>query len=200
MVTVVVVGVLAAMAVPSMVKANDDRLAYQNTIMVSELLRRARTTAVGRGAAILVEISTDGTSDRGTFTIYEAVRPNGNGVSGDDTPQPACRYPTDWTNASFKRKIADATLNTQADAFVGIRTRLQVFTSATPTEYTHLYICFAPSGRTYLSTTLDFAAAQQNVAPLTIDVGRTASGTSTFEGIRRRVVLSAGGTTTIQLI
>ncbi len=199
MITIVLIGVLAALAVPSMVKANDDRLAYQDTLMVSELLRRARTTAVGRGAAMLVEISSDGTNDRGTFTIYESVRSNGNGVAGEDTPQPACRYPTDWTNATLKRKVAEATLNGQADAFAGIQTKLQVFATTTPTAYTHLYICFAPSGRTYLSTTLDFAGTQQNVAPVTVDVVRTASGTSNFEGIRRKVVLSAGGTTTIQL-
>ncbi len=196
MVTVLVVSILALLAIPALTKAQDDRVAYQNTVMVSQLLRRARTNAVGRGAAMLVTITSNGTTDRGTFTVYEGVRANGSGAGGSDTPQPACRFPTDWTNAAMKRKVAEASLNGGGDASIGIETTVQVYETGTPTGYPSLNICFAPSGRSYISATLDFNGKQPNLAPVTIDVSRMVGGSP--EGLRRRVALSPGGATTIQ--
>lgn len=198
MVTVLVISILALMAIPALTKAQDDRVAYQETVMISQLLRRARTLAVGRGAAVLVTITSNGTSDRGTFAVYEGVRANGSGAAGSDTPQPACRFPTDWTNAAMKRKVADLAFNGAGEAAVGIQTTVQVYETSTPTGYTSLNICFAPSGRSYISSTLDFNGKQPNLAPVTIDLSRIVNGAA--EGLRRRVALSPAGATTIQLL
>src|SRR5260221_3229630 len=73
MVVIVIIGVVAALAVPTMAAARIDRHAYDDAGQIMQLFREARTRAVARGGAVLISMTFNGTSDRGTFAMYESV-------------------------------------------------------------------------------------------------------------------------------
>src|SRR5580692_12345519 len=54
MVVVMIIGVLAALAIPSMSLASYERDTYNDAGAIMQLFREARTRAVGRGAATLI--------------------------------------------------------------------------------------------------------------------------------------------------
>jgi Tfp pilus assembly protein FimT len=66
MVVIIIIGVVAALAVPTMAAARIDRNAYDDAGSIMQLLRSARTHAIARGGAVLVSM-TFSAADRGTF-------------------------------------------------------------------------------------------------------------------------------------
>src|SRR5262245_32335269 len=86
MVVVIIISILAVIAIPSMVKAQDDRRAYNGAASIMQLYRQARMRAVGRGCAVAIKGTTNGTGDRGTFLMYEAV-------ASDPPPSTQSNYP-----------------------------------------------------------------------------------------------------------
>ena len=97
MVVVVIVSILAFLAIPSMSTARFDHVAYSDAGSIMMLLRQARMRAIARGGAELVAMTANGTSDRGTFGLWEAVTLNPNGGAGSARlPVPNCSAPTQW--------------------------------------------------------------------------------------------------------
>lgn len=63
MVVVLIIGIVAALAIPSMTIVGSDRHAYDDAGSIMMLFRSARTRAVGRGSAVLVSMTANGTTD-----------------------------------------------------------------------------------------------------------------------------------------
>ena len=82
MVVVIIIGIVAVLAVPTMASARLDRHAYDDAGAIMQVLRSARTHAVARGGAVLVAMTFNGPVDWGTFAVYESVAPNPGGGAG----------------------------------------------------------------------------------------------------------------------
>ena len=108
-VVVTIIGILAMMAMPVMGDAKLERHTYDDAGQILELVRTARTRAMGRGAATMVSFNANGT--RGTYRMLEAVSPNPGG--GNDAtnrlPRATCTNPTAtaWTEGDFNNTFVD---------------------------------------------------------------------------------------------
>jgi prepilin-type N-terminal cleavage/methylation domain-containing protein len=166
LVVVVIIGIVAALAIPTMSTARFDRQAYYDAGSMMSLFRSARTLAVARNTAVVVSMSANGASDRGTFMMWEAVSvdPTGGGLGGGlpRSPVSSCKTPTVWLpltaqnlgvllvdGVDLNHGGATGTLETDAD----IETALYVYPSITnnqPVNITQGYICYSPSGRSFV--------------------------------------------------
>jgi type II secretory pathway pseudopilin PulG len=168
MVVVIVVAILSALAVPSMIRARDDRHAYNNSMQVGQLLRGARLRAIGRGGAVAVSMTSNSTTDRGTFKVYESVTVNA--VPGSTpTPGPTNRTPyascltSDWTppagafsGSSNALPLDSFDYNFNLDVTMDFQTTITLnwvnrLGTASNTAQTAAWLCFTPAGRTYVS-------------------------------------------------
>lgn len=194
MVVVLIIGILAALAIPSMTVSGNDRHAYNDAGAIMMLFRSARTRAVARGGAVLISMTANGTSDRGTFVMYEAVSPNiGGGLAR--TPVASCKSPTVWTplpttanpTANPNVVLLDgvnlnlAGIETTAD----IQTALVVYPSPASSDgvaFTQGYICYTPLGHTFVTygptSTPVFDAALPTVSPIEARVTRAGGATT----------------------
>jgi Tfp pilus assembly protein FimT len=164
MVVVIIIGIVAALAIPAMSVMGWDRHAYSDAGSIMMLFRSARTRAVARGGAVLISMTTNGSTDRGTFIMYEAVTPNINGGLAR-TPVATCKTPTSWQPlptlaqpiANPNVLLVDAVnLNTtpsSAETQADIETQLFIYTSTASgqTAFPAGYICYTPLGHTYVS-------------------------------------------------
>jgi type IV fimbrial biogenesis protein FimT len=71
MVVVVIIGILSAIAVPSVVERLRERRSQEAADRIASLYRGARMRAMGRGAAVTVRFNA------GAFTVLEAVQASG---------------------------------------------------------------------------------------------------------------------------
>jgi general secretion pathway protein G len=157
MVVVIIVGVMAALAIPSMRLATYDRNAYQDAGAIMQLFREARLRSVARGAAVLVSMSANAT-DRGTFRLYEGVQQDPAPSVSFTTPSSACKNPLiPWSvGAQGTLFIEGLNLNGTPENDADIETQLYVYesgggvTTLTPSASDPAYICYTPSGRSYL--------------------------------------------------
>jgi type II secretion system protein H len=167
LVVVIIIGIIATLAVPSMRIGTFDRHAYQDAGAVMQLFREARLRAVARGGATLVTMTTNSTTDRGTFMLYEADGQNATtgGTATYQTPVPSCKTPTLWNTAANAAGswnntllIDGVNLNGSAENDADIETTLKVFgvnvagnlAGTSGSTFSQLAICFTPLGRSYL--------------------------------------------------
>jgi type II secretory pathway pseudopilin PulG len=214
MVVIVIVGILAAMAIPTMVQARLDRNAYDDAGAIMQLFRNARTRAVARGGAVLISMSAS-SSDRGTFTTYEAVSKNAGlnwaGVQASQTPVGTCKAPTSWiplasTNTGVQL-IDGVNLNGAIETDANIWASLWTYTGTTGTSFSAAWICFTPLGHVYFTastgsptygTTNPFDGVLPMVSPLEFRVqrfgpgGSPSSGAGAF-GTTRSVLMPSNG-------
>lgn len=194
MVVVVIVGIIAALAIPGMILTQYDRQAYSDAGAIMMLFRGARTRSVARGAAELVTMTASSNAsagDRGTFQLYEAVAANAGAVGSNRTPVASCKSPTKWTtlNDGLNSILVDGVnLNTGTgtlEAYAGIQVAMSYYlspSSAAKTAFTSGYVCFTPLGRSYLAVpstaTPSFDGALPSTTPLEFDVIWNNSGTT----------------------
>jgi type II secretory pathway pseudopilin PulG len=199
MVVIIIIGVVAALAVPTMAAARIDRNAYDDAGSIMQLLRSARTHAIARGGAVLVSM-TFSAADRGTFSVYEAVGNNPGVAAGlARAPVAACKMPMNWVplNPSQNTRIVlidGLNLNGGIEIQYNITTQLFSYTtSGKSPAITQAFMCFTPLGRTYFTTgaTPLFDGMQPMLSPLEFLVQRM-SGTSPV-GTKRSVVLPPNG-------
>ena len=166
MVVVIVIGVLAALAVPTMSAARFDRHAYDDAGAVMQLFRSARTRAIARGGAVLVTMSA-AANDRGTFMMYEAVTSNAGTTSSAGlarTPVSSCKTPTIWSPLPTINTSGGSTgtvllvdgvnLNGAAEGQAQIQSQLLVYGgpfNAAGTGFNAGAVCYTPLGRTYIA-------------------------------------------------
>src|SRR5258706_12006377 len=96
LVVVSIIAIVAVLAIPTLSAAQVDRRVFADAGYVSQLFRIARTRAVGRGAAVLVQMSPTQTGGGGRFAMYEAVAPNPTGTGAAYIPSSTCKTPTKW--------------------------------------------------------------------------------------------------------
>jgi len=171
MVVVMIIGVLAALAIPSLSLASYERDTYNDAGSLMQLFREARARAVGRGSATLVSM-TASAADRGTFMLYEAVAANPNGVAGTQVPVASCKYPTTWALANMS-PIDGVNLNGAIEQLAGITAQPNAY-SPTQTAFAAGCICYTPLGRSYVSlgsaTAPSFGGLLATLNPISIDV------------------------------
>jgi hypothetical protein len=166
-----------------------------------QLLRSARTHAIARGGAVLVAVTMNGGTDRGTFNVYEAVGNNpgaGTGIGLARAPISSCKTPMKWTPLAGNQQVVQfdwLNLNTPIEQQFDIQTELVPYTTGgVQAAVTAAYICFTPLGRTYYSTDTNpvFDGSQPMLAPLEFRVQRMNFG-STPVGTVRSVLLPPNG-------
>lgn len=213
MVVVVLIAILAAIAAPSMVRARNDRLAFEFARRTSELFHAARTRAAGTGAAHLVVFrGYTGSSSRGTVLLFAAHTqhvdegPVGPTPNPGPNPSATCRN-TDWSwangytpgaeDASRRITFVDAlnitnTGTTSAQTTEDIRMAgFTVDASGSKTPEGTLGLCVTPSGATYFTTNIGSTPLALLTGTLEVDVARHQGGLPI--GLTRRVIISGGG-------
>jgi len=206
MVVVIIIGILAALAIPTMSTAKYDRDVYNDAGGIMQLFREARTRAVARGAAEMITMTANGLSDRGTFQLWESVGADPTGTGANRLPIPNCGTPSVWPVAGAAGGttvilVDGVNLNTgtaSVEANADIETKMYFYQDPTTTAQTGFatgYVCFTPLGRAYVSATgtpsPSFDGVLPTVGVIQIDVSRHAS--SVIVGTTRSVLLPPNG-------
>ena len=201
MTVVILIGILSALALPSMLGLSIDQHVYGDANALNDLFREARTHAIGRGGAVLVAMD----SAAGTYTAYEAVQQNPQLGGPNSLPLSSCGAPTNWTlntpaagPAQNAAQFAQVNLAGTFETTNNIAAKLYTTSSGALTAETTAYLCFTPLGRTYL---VDGGAIQAGMftgaapmsATLQIQVSRNVAGNPT--GIVRSVLVPPNGVT-----
>jgi prepilin-type N-terminal cleavage/methylation domain-containing protein len=191
LVVIIVIGIIAVLAIPTLSASRFDRRAYDDAGSIMQLFRSARTRAIARGGAMLITLNANGTADRGTFLMYEAVATNPGGAVGavGQTPVANCKSPMNWlplTAANTSILLIDGVdLNHNVDVQADIQTQLFIYTSPTANTATKLTkgasICYTPLGRSYVALDAPakgmFDGQVPTISPLEVEVQRTGGGT-----------------------
>jgi len=217
MVVIIIVGILAVMAIPTMVQARLDRNAYDDAGAIMQLFRSARTRAVARGGAILISMTSSPT-DRGTFLSYEAVSANAGfnavGKQANQTPVGTCKAPTVWIPLSTGnpgiQEIDGVNLNGNIEADANVWASLWSYSGGTASNFGAAWICFTPLGHVYFTTAIanptygttnPFDGVLPMVSPIEFRVQRFPAGGTAFSGTAfgttRSVLLPPNGMTRI---
>ena len=147
---------------------------------------------------MLITISANGATDRGTFQMFEAVSPNagGNATGLARTPVSTCKAPTDWTLLPAPGSmLASGTilgldgvnLNGNLESEADIQTQLFVYAygstlaTARTAQTGGASICWTPLGHSYIAlgtrTATMFAGMVSTVTPLELQVQHAKGGT-----------------------
>lgn len=205
MVVIIIIGIVSALAVPTMLASRLDRNAYDDAGAVMQLLREARTRAIARGSAIMISMTANSTIDRGTFMMYEAVSANAESGGQNRTPVATCKTPTNWapldpTNPAANPGVVfidGVNLNGSIESDSDIETVISQYDGTATTNVTSIFVCFTPLGHVYAvpgaaaPTAGMFDGAMPNLEPIEIRVSRM-QGTSAY-GTVRSVVLPPNG-------
>lgn len=201
LIVVVLVGILAVMAAPAMVKANYERRVYDDAGKIMQIYREARTRAIARGSAVMVA-ATQGGTNAGTFAMWEAVQQAPGGAAATNAPASTCRTPQVWSpvdTANVRILFLDqANLNGTAESGIGITTQIIAPGGAARSS---AYICFTPLGRAYYvdnTATPNFDGVLPMNGVLQIVVYRQENATAV--GIARTVLIPPSGVSRVQSV
>jgi type IV fimbrial biogenesis protein FimT len=203
MVVVTIVAIVAVLAIPTMSAAQVDRHVFSDAGYIAELIRVARTRAVGRGSAVLVQLTATNTAGGGRFSMYEAVGPNPTGTGTAEVPVSSCKSPTKWPgnggNAGTNYQFVDAVdLSAGYEVQNSIAAQVKDPSGTVISSGSSVYLCFTPGGRVYYVAT---TPAFDNVTPLggaiQIDVRRYNGSFATPVGLTRTVWVTSSGSTRI---
>lgn len=197
MVTVVIITIIAAIALPTLRKGMRDRRTRQMAEEVARVFRDARLRAMARGSAVMVHYNKNTKS----FDVREAV-------TGRLASQPAtcARLPASSCQlANFtatgtpnvlrgSQPIENLTVDTVSET-TGLKLKLELPVEGSPDDFS---VCFTPLGRAYSSVTWppNFSTLLSEV-PL-IRVYRTEPGDTAQVGLERRVVVLPNGQARLQ--
>lgn len=202
MVVIVIIGVLAAIAMPTMIEARRDQRAYENASTVLELVRNGRTRAIGRGSAVMVSFDVNN-GGRGIYRMYEGVSPNPGGQGANRSPRSSCAstVANAWDpNPPNAQTVADPNglnlfidgldLNGTPEADANIYSKIITYGLAIPGQNgsppcagtctpTHVDLCFTPAGRPFVSMNIAppaFSPAAPFVGLVEVAVARLLDG------------------------
>jgi type II secretory pathway pseudopilin PulG len=191
MVVVIIIGVLAVLAVPSIAAQLRDRRTNQAAHEVALLYRQARSLAMGRGSAVLVRF--DGAAN-GRIEVRESM---------DSDPKHCLSLPAtscsaaNWDAASPLNRLV-STFDVNNDGRYQ-NVKLAFFQANSTAAGNRVDVCFSPLGRPFRR--FDFAGA---FVPMTevpyLEVNRYSSAaTPEVEGITRTVLVLPNGTSRLAL-
>lgn len=208
MVVVVLIGLIAVIATPSMSVARADRLAFDFARNASQLLHNGRARSAGRGAAHLA-LYTQG-AGRGAVRVFESL--DGTAPPTGPGPSAACRASGQWGFAETfvpgtvdgtnrARFIDGFTIDTAEGASVIVKEDIKMTgfqnDAGARTAAPAIAVCTTPNGTTFVGTGANAAAAisaMSGSAPFTgvveLLVERHRAGASV--GLRRRVIVAGG--------
>ena len=165
MVVVVIIGLLAAIAVPGIASRMRERRTNQAAQQIALLYRNARLRALGRGFAVMVSYNAVS-----GFRVLETL-PAGGVMSCVPTLPPSCAN-TNWALPAETRVVE--TFNPSGSS-TGLYAGVLVTVTSQPSGSTasNLDVCFTPRGRTFSRE-----LSANPLAPMTgvveIQVGRAA--------------------------
>jgi prepilin-type N-terminal cleavage/methylation domain-containing protein len=186
LVVIIIIGIVAALAIPSMSVARFDRIAYDDAATIMQLFRSARTHAIARSSAVVVSMTANGTTDRGTFQLWEAVSVNPNNAGGANrAPVSSCKTPTAWNLVAANTNVLlfdgfnmNRTMETNAD----VESQPFVYLNAqnnTATAFASGFLCYTPLGRSYFFNGIAppvFDGLMPTLSPIEIRVTRANGG------------------------
>jgi prepilin-type N-terminal cleavage/methylation domain-containing protein len=149
LVTVTLVGILVVMAIPSASLLMRDRRTNQAAHEAAIFYRRARSMAMGRGAAVLVRYSS---ANRGRIEIREALSTIG--ALCANLPATSCTA-TNWDANNTNNRLLD-TFGPALGPYDNVQLEFHMPDNSTPGA---VDICFTPLGRTL------FRASSVNTTP-----------------------------------
>jgi type IV fimbrial biogenesis protein FimT len=163
MVVVVIIGILAAIALPQIADRMRERRASQAAQQIALLYRNARLRAMGEGSPVLVSYATTG-----GFRVIEAL-PSTTNCTLPRLPVSCTNM--DWSVAASTREVDhfDPTASGATGLFAGVTVTVTAKPSGTAASL--LDICFSPRGRTF-TRTLTASPLSAMVGTFDIDVGR----------------------------
>jgi type II secretory pathway pseudopilin PulG len=195
MVVIVIIGIVSAMAIPSMLSARTDRRAYDDAGGVLQIFREARSRAVARGSAVLVAVNN--ATGLVSVQMYEAVSTNATPGGGNRTPVSTCKTPTTWlpldaTNTGVLH-VDGVDLNGTIELTSNIQSQIGTFNGAAITNPNLLYLCFTPLGRVFSVADAPpvFDGLTPMLTPVSVRVQRMNGGTAI--GTVRDVLLPPNG-------
>lgn len=166
-VVVVIIGICAAMATPSVISEMRERRARDLAQRIGALYSSARLRAMGRGSAVLVRYRNDG-----SFTILESIE---GAAAAAARSQPACA--TQPGLGCLSNNWGDATLSTPLETLL-IDTQITAFRAKdrTGTEASQMDICYSSMGRSFISFTGQAQIRTPMVGAATFELRRVAQG------------------------
>jgi len=172
MVVVVIIAILAVIAVPSFAKRLRGRHLLQIAGRMADVYRGARARALGRGAAVLVNLNLA----TGDFQALEGVEGTNTAKGFGATKSTCANLPTrgcltnDWTNVSAGATVGTArVVDNIPNASI---TATVTLPSGTVQTSGVVAVCFSPAGRTYITS---------SAAPKTPDVWQALNGAAVID-------------------
>lgn len=214
MVVVVLVAILAALAAPSLVRARNDRVAFDYARRASDLVHAARTRAMGTGAAHVLVYTNETTmgGNRGALILFEAL--DGEPAPAGPNPHPSCRtaalgWVGGWTPgnlANSRARFIDAVNVNDDGSGKSAQAKEEIWMSASkavglaaPTVIPAFAVCVTPNGTTYYGEGGNQAAAVAAIATaspfndiLELEVARHDGPppSGTVVGLKRKVIMA----------
>ena len=191
MVVVILIGVLAALGVPSIASVMRDRRTNQAAHEVALLYRQARSMAMGRGAAVLVHF--DGAAN-GKLEVRESLDPTD--VTGRCMSLPATSCSAaKWDAASpYNRLVSSFDVN-NSGRYSNVK--LAFFQADGTSAGSQVDVCFSPLGRPYRRYSFTGAFLPMNEVPY-LEVNRV-DASNKPEGMTRTVLVLPNGTSRLSL-
>ena len=157
MVVVALVGITAAIAVPSYSELFLDRRVQDDAHTMAGVLREARARAMARGSAVLVAFTGGGTAG-GALRVYESVTTMPGVPAGPNrVPLGTCRAPTVWAPLTAANAgvwmLSERLFTTNRDVNSGLRT---VYRNAAGVDLTEVYLSDTSA------RTLDHSGSQES--------------------------------------
>jgi prepilin-type N-terminal cleavage/methylation domain-containing protein len=181
MVVVIIIGVTAALATPTVVEQMRERRARDTAQQIANVFTGARMRAMGRGAAVMVRYNS--TTGFRTFESIEGAMATTRGeATCASAPGLGC-LSTDWATPANERLVSTY-LPADSIKVIG-------YAPNGTTESTDIRICFTPSGRSFAS----YLAADPSLA-MAGSVEFTVKRTT---GLLRRVAVLPNGNARLAL-
>ena len=188
MVVVVIIGILAAIALPSIAARMRERRADQAAQQIALMYRNARLRALGRGVPVMVRYT-----PAAGFSVLEALAlAPATGIEDCTARLPPTCLSAAWANATSTRTVDS--FNPSASGANGTYAGVAVTVTARPsgTVATALDTCFSPRGRTF-----NRLVTANSLLPMTGTMDLSVSrGTNT---LTRHVVLLPNGMSRVAL-
>ena len=218
MVVITIISVVAVLAIPSLSQGGFDRRVFTDAATIGEIVREARTRAVGRGAAELLAMTATPGSNSAQFNIYESVTSNPTGASGANVPVSTCNSPTVWPGAggTATANFIDGYQFAGGNTLEGegnIVAQIVDPNGNIINPGTTVYLCFTPNGRvqyqvngsysglfTPISKTANSTAPTAGAIAVQLTRGNfpaTAAATATASDLVRTVWIPPSGATRI---
>lgn len=153
-VVVVIIGILAAMAMPTITQQMRDRRANQAAQEIANFYRGARMRAMGRGSSVLVRYVKDSTTaPAGSFEVWEAIEGSG-GVCGP-VPRRGCQaFPPPGSTPDTQQQINQFNPGIR-DEYDGVD--ITMLANDGTTALVYLDVCFSPLGGAFSRSTTNSA-------------------------------------------